>query len=115
MLPNLYNEIYKKIENNKIFLWIHDLINSNIFLFNYSEEERNLYHDDKNLYKNILTIIYNNKNINFVFVSEFINDKLKIYFNDNNINIEDYRLNVIYNILYENEYLNIKNQKYHSE
>lgn len=111
MFPNFYSEIYNKIKYNKIFLWVHDLTEKRVFLFNYNEEERKLY-DDIKLYKNnILKIFYENKNINYIFVSNFIKEKFKNYFNNNDFNIEDNRLNIIYNILYEDEYLNIKNQQ----
>jgi hypothetical protein len=91
MLPNQYKEIYNKIKNNKIFLWIHDLTERYVFLFNYGEEERKIYNDNE-LYKNkILKNFYENKNINYVFVSNFIKDKFKNYFNTNGFNIEDNR------------------------
>jgi glycosyltransferase involved in cell wall biosynthesis len=110
MFPNLYKEIYYKIKHNKIFLWIHDLIDKNVFLFNYSEEERKLYNDSELYKNNILKNLYENKNINYVFVSNFIKENFVKYFN-NFFNIEYDRLNVIYNILYEDEYLNVKNQQ----
>lgn len=111
MFPNLYEEIYNKIKNNKIFLWIHDLTNKRPFLFNYSEDEKKLYNDDELYKNNILKKLYENKNINFIFVSNFIKDEFKNYFNKYELNIEENRLNVIYNILYEDEFINIKNQQ----
>ena len=111
MLPNQYKEIYNKIKNNKIFLWVHDLTEKYVFLFNYSEEEQKLYNNNELYKNNILKNFYDNKNINYVFVSNFIKDKFKNYFNEYEFNIEDNRLNLIYNILYEDEFINIKNQK----
>jgi glycosyltransferase involved in cell wall biosynthesis len=72
-------QIYNKIKYNKILLWIHDLTEKNVFLFNYDEEERKLYNNNKLYIINILKIFYNNKNINYIFVSNFIRDKFKNY------------------------------------
>jgi glycosyltransferase involved in cell wall biosynthesis len=108
MLPNQYSEIYNKIKNNKILLWIHDLTERYVFLFNYNEDERNIYNDIEMYKNNILKNFYENKNIHYVFVSNFIKDKFKNYFKDHGFDIENNRLNVIYNILYEDEYINVK-------
>jgi glycosyltransferase involved in cell wall biosynthesis len=111
MLPNIKSEIYNKIKNNKIFLWIHDLIEMWVFMFNYNEVEKTSYYMNNKLFKNeIIREFYENKNIHFVFVSNFIKDKFKICFYNYGYDIEDSRLNVIYNILYEDEYINVKNQ-----
>jgi glycosyltransferase involved in cell wall biosynthesis len=110
MLPNINGKIYNKIKNNKIILWIHDLVEKYVFMFDYNEKERNYYNDNNLLKNEVLKEFYENKNINFVFVSKFIKEKFKNYFINNNFNIEESRLNVIYNILYEEEYINIKNQ-----
>ena len=110
MLPNQYEEIYNKIKNNKIYLWIHDLIEKNVFLFNYDNIERNTYNDDELFKNNILNNFYKNKNINYIFVSKFINDKFINYFKKYNFDIENNRLHIIYNILYDDEFINVKNQ-----
>jgi glycosyltransferase involved in cell wall biosynthesis len=111
ILPNQYKEIYNKIKHNKIYLWIHDLTEKGSFLFNYSEEERILYNNNELYKNNILKNIYENKNIHFVFVSYFIKDKFINYFSNNGFNIEDKRIDIIYNILYEDEFINIKNKQ----
>lgn len=110
MLPNIKKEIYNKIKNNKIFLWIHDLMEMYVFMFNYTQDEKNYYNNNTSFKNEILREFYENKNIHFVFVSNFIKDKFKTYFNNYGYEIEDSRLNVIYNILYEDEYINVKNQ-----
>ena len=108
MLPNQYGEIYNKIKNNKIFLWIHDLIEKYVFLFDYSKLEKYKYIINE-LYKNeILKNFYENKNINYIFVSNFIKEKFKNYFKDYGFNIKNNRLHVIYNILYKKQYINTK-------
>lgn len=109
VLPNQYNEIYNKIKNNKILLWIHDLTERYVYLFNYDEEEKSKCNDLKIYTNYILKNFFENKNIHYVFVSNFIKDKFKNYFKDHGFDIEEIRLNIIYNILYENEYINAKN------
>jgi glycosyltransferase involved in cell wall biosynthesis len=95
------NETLNKIKNNKIYLWIHDDFNNKKFL---TDED-----DYISFFKNI---IINNRNINFVFVSEdckktFIEFNTKI---DHELFIEDNRLHVIYNILYEQQFIEVKNK-----
>jgi glycosyltransferase involved in cell wall biosynthesis len=108
MLPNQNYEIYNKIKNNKIFLWIHDLTEKSVMLFDYKNKD---FYNNEELYKNdILTNFYENKNINYIFVSNFALTHFTNYFKKYNINIEEGRLNIIYNILYEDEYINVKNQ-----
>jgi len=110
MLPNIKKEVYNKIKNNKIFLWIHDLMEMYVFMFNYTEDEKNYYTNNTTFKNEILKEFYENKSIHFVFVSNFIKDKFKNYFNNYGYDIEASRLNVIYNILYEDEYITVKNQ-----
>jgi hypothetical protein len=109
MLPNVKKEVYDKIKNNKIYLWVHDLISNDYFLFNYTGDERKYYNNSNNFKDEILQTIYENKNIHFVFVSNYIKEQFIIFFKKYNIVFKKYRLNVIYNILYEEEFINIKN------
>jgi glycosyltransferase involved in cell wall biosynthesis len=101
MLPNIHKDIYNKIKEHKILLWIHDLVDNDLFLFDY-EKTANV--------SEIIREIYNNKNINFVFVSNFIREKFKSYFLSNGYSLEDSRLHTIYNIMYEEEYITVKNE-----
>jgi len=90
-------KIIEKIKNNKIFLWIHDNWSENNIINN--KIEYNQYFHDK---------IINNKNINFVFVSH---DCKKTFIDFNlleNLIVENNRLHVIYNILYEKQFIKIK-------
>ena len=101
-LPNIKESIYDKIKNNKIFIWCHDLINhKNLLLCNFNSEDKTNYNNDDNIFKNdILNNYYNNKNINFIFVSKYSMETFIIFFQNYNITFEDERLNVIYNIIY---------------
>jgi len=110
MLPNIKNIIYNKIKNNKILWWIHDLAEMYVFMCNYTSEEQTYYKNMERFRNEILREIYENKNINFVFVSHFIKDKYVIYFKNHGFEIEQSRLHVIYNIMYEEEYAGVKNE-----
>lgn len=110
MFPNIKREIFEKIKNNKIFLWVHDLTSKGVLTFNNDIEEKNIYDNDESIYKNeILTQIYDNKQINFIFVSNYIKELFIKYFKNYGFKLEDNRFNTIYNILYENEFMKIKN------
>jgi hypothetical protein len=110
MFPNINKNIFEKIKNNKIFIWIHDLTSKGVFIFNNENYEKQIYIENDNVFKQeILETIYKNKNIHFIFVSNFIKDVFIEYFNNYKIVLEDNRINIIYNILYENEFIKIKN------
>ena len=55
---------------------------------------------------NILKFYFNNKNINFIFTSNFSKELFEDYMKNYNISIEPNRLNIIYNILHEDEFIN---------
>ena len=109
MLPNVKNKIYNKIKNNKILLWIHDLVEMYVFMCNYNSEEQTYYKNNERFRDEILREFYENKNINFIFVSNFIKYKFVNYFKNYGFIIEQSRLHVIYNIMYEEEYAGVKN------
>lgn len=111
MFIDHHDSIYGKIKENKIFLWIHDMTSKNVYLFNYNEEDKTKYKDELLYKKEVLNNMYDNKNIHFVFVSNFIKEVFKSYFNNFKIEFEENRLKVIYNILYEDEYSKVKNQQ----
>lgn len=110
-LPNHNKQIYNHIKNNKIYLWIHDLVDKENFIYNLDFDEKKIcYSDEKYFEFNVLyDIFFQNKNISFVFVSNFIKDKFKNYFLDYQFNLEENRMNVIYNILYPEQFDIIKN------
>lgn len=98
-----------KIINHKIYIWIHDLASPMIFLNN-NENLINHYNNNQEEYKNeILKFYYDNKNINFIFNSSFCKDLFENYMKNFNIFIEENRLNTIYNILYEDDFNEVKN------
>lgn len=100
-IPDINKDLYNKIKNNKIFVWIHDVYCDGPITFNYNKEvptDISLIHNE----------IYHNKNINFICVSEHCKSILLNYFSKNNIFIETNRVNVIYNILYNEEFNNVK-------
>ena len=96
-IPDINKELYNKIKNNKMCVWVHDIFVDGTITFNYNKEvptDISLIHNE----------IYNNKNINFICVSEHCKLILLNYFSKNNIVIETHRANVIYNILYNEEF-----------
>jgi len=104
-MPELCGPIYNKIKNNKIYIWMHDLIENHIFIFQRSQEEKK-YYSNNELFKDIIDVYYKNININFIFVSNHLKNMFISKFN-----FEQDRLHVIYNILYDSEFVNIKNQE----
>ena len=108
-LPNPYKKIFEKIKNNKIYMWIHDLPEPYVFLHEYSDIFQTNVIDINTYVNKILKIYEIYKNINFIFVSIFSKNKYIDYFNNFHIHIDSSRMNVIYNILYEDEFSEIKN------
>lgn len=108
-LPDIQGEIYKKIKNNKIFIWNHDLIDKSNFIWAMTDEEKNKCVDEQYFKTNVLSEYFNNKNINYVFVSKTIKQDFKNYTAKFNFTFESERSHHIYNILYEDEFLEVKN------
>lgn len=103
--------IKEKICNNKIFLWIHDVMEPSVFLGNDQSLSR-YYKNDANAdeYKNkVLSWILDMKNLNFVFNSNHCKKLFVDHLSKFSVEIENERLNVIYNILYEDEFKNVNN------
>jgi glycosyltransferase involved in cell wall biosynthesis len=108
-LPDIFKEIYRKIKNNKIIIWNHDLVDNGNFIWCHDDNNKNLC-KNKNYFKNnILKEYFENKNISYVFVSETVKNDFIIFMNSYCYNFENHRLNVIYNILYDEELIEIKN------
>jgi hypothetical protein len=105
-LPDLRGKIYEKIKNNKIIVWCHDLVHYDTYIFSFSTEEKNYYKENKEKYKeDVLMKIMGNKNISFVFVSQHLKKLFLSFMSSYNISFEENRLFVIYNILYEEEFI----------
>lgn len=106
---NINAEFINKIIKHNIYIWIHDLASSMIFLNN-NNNLIDYYKNNIEPYKNnILQYYLENKNINFIFNSIYCKELFESYMKNYNIVIEDYRINIIYNILYENEFIDVKN------
>ena len=108
-MPDIKSEIYNKIKNNKIFIWNHDLIQKSNFLWCHSTEDKYKCDNDEYFKNNVLNEYFTNKNINYIFVSKTIKKDFKEFTSKMNYNFEKYRLHYIYNILYEDEFIEIKN------
>jgi len=85
------------MKTNKIFIWFHDNVESN-FVLNFpqlnSEESINL--------------LFQNKNIHFIFNSVTSKELFLKKFTEYNFYFEPYRYEVIYNILYEDDFYEAK-------
>ena len=110
-LPDLKSEIYNKIKNNKIYIWNHDLIAKGIFYWSCNNEEKNKGNNDDYFKSNVLNEYFTNKNINYIFVSKTIKNDFKNFTSNYGYYFENNRLHYIYNILYEDEFLDIKNSE----
>jgi glycosyltransferase involved in cell wall biosynthesis len=107
------NESYirEKVINSTVFIWIHDIADSCIFLgndsnlINYYKERPDEYKDF--LVKNFL----NNKNIKFIFNSKHCKYLFIEYLSKYGITLEYSRFGVIYNILYKDEFEKLDNLK----
>jgi hypothetical protein len=108
-MPKIESEIYNKIKNNKIYVWNHDIISDTNFFWSYEQNDKEKYKNKDFFKNNLLKEFFNNKNINFIFVSKTIKNDFKKYMINYGFNFEIFRLHYIYNILYEDEFLNIKN------
>ena len=86
--------LYDIIKNNSVYLWMHDLPYIDILTRNRAD-----------IYNNI-NRYFKNKHIKFIFPSNHSKKKYIDTFKNLNIFFEDERLLIIYNILYENEFVN---------
>ena len=99
----------KKIINNKIFIWIHDLICPHIFLGN-NLTLTTFFNDNPSLFKNfILNFFIDRHNINYIFPSDFSKNLCVEFFGNYGFEVAPKNLHTIYNILYEEEFIKVKN------
>ena len=96
--------ILNKIIKNKIYFWIHDLIEDKIFLNN-QHKFIDYFKENQENYKKFLNTIIIKKNIDFILPSKFLQ-----YFKNYGITIDTNRINIIHNILYEYDFIKIKNK-----
>jgi len=90
------------INTNKIFIWFHD--KSDEFIFNLSTPSKSC--------NESLFTLYQRKNIRFIFNSESTKIMYFEFMSKYGIQIEDYRYKIIYNILYEDDFIDFKDKNY---
>lgn len=102
--------VRNKIFNYKTFLWIHDIPGMYTFA-GHDPKINDFYHNNPDCYKIFLKENFvDKKSIYFILNSYHTKQMFIDYLYSYNITIEEERLNVIYNILYEDEFLSIKNK-----
>jgi glycosyltransferase involved in cell wall biosynthesis len=89
-------------ETNKIFVWFHDKPDD--FIFNLQITPKSC---DGSLYN-----LYKNKNINFIFNSESTKEFYLDFVYKKGFHLDDYRCEVIYNILYEDDFSEFKDKNF---
>jgi len=97
--PNFIN----KLKTNKVFMWVHDMTDFNIFISDGSCFQ--YYNANPQVFKGYLTeAIIKNDNINFVFPSNFGKNRFTEFLNRYQLSISSRRLHIIYNILYQEDF-----------
>ena len=97
IIDKKFNEIFK---DNKKYLWIHDLNHEWVLTANSNQNFINLFRNNKkDFFYNYLS-----DNIHFIFNSEYTKKLYYDMFNENGIHLNNDRFEIIYNILYENEF-----------
>lgn len=95
--------VKNKLESHSLFIWIHDLpdymifVGRNDYMINYYKKEQEKYREY--LKNNFI----NKKNITFILNSHHCKKLILDYFKSYNLVIDNKRMIVIYNILYEDE------------
>ena len=104
-------KLLEKIKGYKIIIWIHDLSCGQLF----TGSDDNLIDYYKNYPDNfksfIFNFIVNNNNIHYVFPSYFSKNNFIEFLSDYNEFVPSNRLNIIHNILYEDDFKEVKNKK----
>ena len=103
-------KILIKIIKNKIFFWIHNLIEDKIFLNNeyiYIEH----FKENQDQFKKLLNVGFLKRNIFFILISNFTKVLFLNYFNNHSLVIDEKKIIVINNILYNYDFIKIKNTK----
>ena len=102
--PNFLN----KLKKNKVFMWVHDMTDLNIFISDGSCFD--YYVTNPQVFKGYLTeSIIKNDNINFVFPSDFAKKRFTEFLNKYQLSIISRRLHIIHNILYEEDFIQSTN------
>lgn len=100
-----YEEKLKnKILNNNIFLWVHDIPDILIFVGN-NQDVINYFQNEPVKFKEYLKEFFISRStIFFIFNSNHCKNMFIDFLNKYQLSIDDNRLKVIYNILYEEEF-----------
>ncbi len=99
--------ILNKIVKNKIYFWIHDLIENKIFLNN-EKKYIDYFNEEPEKFKQFLNAIFIKKNVNFVLPSNFTKKIFFDYFTKLDIEINPLKVNIINHILYDNDFKTYK-------
>jgi hypothetical protein len=100
-------KILNKILYNQIYFWIHDLVEDKIFLDN-NKKFIEYFNNNPKKFLHLLNVNFVEKNINFVLNSNFTKKIFIDYFKKFDIVIDENNINVIYNILYEDDFIKTK-------
>lgn len=92
-----------KLENHSLFIWIHDLPDYMVFVGR-NDNIINYFKKEQEKYKEYLKDTFiNKKNTSFILNSYHCKKLIIDYFKSYDLEIEDDRMIVIYNVLYEDE------------
>lgn len=95
--------IKSKLDNQHIFFWIHDLPDYMVFVGR-NDDLIHFYSREREKYRQyLLDNFVNKKNITFILNSHHCKNLIIDYLKSFGLEIEDHRMKVIYNILYEDE------------
>lgn len=113
-MPVFSSEIYTKIKNNHMCLWLPDYVHKDSFisrcpfLINYNDSDKKIYENisNKHSFKNdILTPLIKNKNIHFLFKSNFAKQDYLRFVQEFDMSIEIERQHIMYNCLYDDQFV----------
>jgi glycosyltransferase involved in cell wall biosynthesis len=104
--PNDIN-LLNKVINNKVYVWVHDLTCIELFIGGNKQLAQQFHEDPSSFKNNILGFFLDKPNVNFIFPSHFAKSEFITFFEIYGYNIDTNRLNIIYNILYEDEFINL--------
>ena len=103
-------KILNKIIKNKIFFWIHNLIEDKIFLNNEYIYIKHFKENQEQL-KKVIDVIFLKRNVFFILNSNFTKKIFLNYFNNHNLVVDENKTIIINNILYNYDFVKIKNTK----
>lgn len=89
-------------DSNKIFVWFHDKPDE--FIFNFQRPTKSC---NESLFQ-----LYQRKNIKFIFNSEGTKKIYTDFILNYGIKFEEFRCEIIYNILYEEDFVEFKNKQF---